>query len=269
MITVLFWNVGARPRRHLIADLAVNHDVDVLLLAEVVDKPVDLLKVLNKTSIAYNHVKPIGNTKITIFVRFPTSFFSPVSETDRLTIRKLNPPGLDDILLAVVHFPSKMAWSEASQAQECGSLAHLVREAEEKVGHRKTILVGDLNMNPFEDGVVSAAGLHAVMARDVARRGTRTVQGTQYPFVYNPMWSRFGDGSPGPAGTYYHSRSEHRVYFWNMYDQILVRPALLDRFKLDDLLILEHTGEQALLTAAGRPNRRVGSDHLPILFRLS
>ena len=37
MITILFWNVGARARRGQIADLAVNYNVDVLLLAEVVD----------------------------------------------------------------------------------------------------------------------------------------------------------------------------------------------------------------------------------------
>ncbi len=123
-------------------------------------------------------------------------------------------------------------------------------------------------MNPFETGVVSAAGMHAVMDRNVAQRGTRIVQDREYPFFYNPMWRFFGDGTPGPSGTCYYPRSEHKVYFWNIFDQVLVRPALLDRFRLDDLAVIDHTGEESLLTETGIPSRKLGSDHLPVLFGL-
>src|SRR5206468_2885631 len=107
-------------------------------------------------------------------------------ETDRLTVRKLDPPGVADFLLGAVHFPSKYAWSEDSQALECTRLAEDIRKVEEEVGHQRTIVVGDFNMNPFETGVVSATGLHAVMTRDIARRRARIVQGLEYPFFYNP-----------------------------------------------------------------------------------
>ncbi len=110
-------------------------------------------------------------------------------------------------------------------------------------------------------------GLHAVMDRRVALRLNRTVQGKSYPFFYNPAWSRLGDGSPGPPGTFYHSRGEHNVYFWNMFDQVMIRPSILDRFKLEDFQIVDHTGVQTLVTDKGRPNQ-AGSDHLPILFRI-
>jgi endonuclease/exonuclease/phosphatase (EEP) superfamily protein YafD len=269
MITILFWNVGATSRREQIADLAVNYDVDVVLLAEVADTPFELLQSLNRISTSYSYVKPLGNNRFSIFVRFPEEFIGTLREDNRWTIRRLNPPGLDELLLAVVHLPSKKDWSEGSQSQECNRLAEDIRGAEENAGHRSTVLVGDFNMNPFENGMISARELHAVMDRRIARGGNRTVQGQIYPFFYNPMWSRFGDGSPGPPGTFYHRRSEHNVYFWNMFDQVLIRPSLLDRFNLEHLAIIDHTGEQKLLTGNGRPNRKVGSDHLPILFRLS
>jgi len=70
-----------------------------------------------------------------------------------------------------------------------------------------------------------------------------------------------------PPGTFYHSRGEHNVYFWNMFDQVMIRPSILDRFKLEDFQIVDHTGEQTLVTNKGRPNQ-AGSDHLPILFRI-
>ncbi len=71
------------------------------------------------------------------------------------------------------------------------------------------------------------------MDRKVARDVVRTVQEQGYGFFYNPMWGLFGDGTRGPSGTFYHRRAEHKVYFWNMFDQVLVRPQLLDRFRME------------------------------------
>ncbi|MFI5455116.1 MAG: endonuclease/exonuclease/phosphatase family protein [Isosphaerales bacterium] len=163
MITLLFWNVGAASRPVQISDLATRYDVDVVLLAEVVDEPSELLLALNKTVVAYSYAPGIENTKIHVFARFSETFAAPIYETDRLTVRRLNPPGIEEILLAVVHFPSKYAWSDESQSMECTTLANDIRRIEESAGHHKTVLVGDFNMNPFETGVVSAAGMHAVM----------------------------------------------------------------------------------------------------------
>ncbi len=89
MIPLLFWNVG-RPSRHaLIARRARANDADVILLAEVADEPIELLKELNRTQASYFFSPGIGNTKILAFTRFSDQFFRPSSETDRLTIRRL------------------------------------------------------------------------------------------------------------------------------------------------------------------------------------
>jgi Endonuclease/Exonuclease/phosphatase family len=269
MVCVLFWNVGRLSRHEVIARLAHANDVDILLLAEVVDDPAVLLRELNKRRADYFFSPGIGNTKIMAFTRFPEAFFKPSWETDRLTIRKLTLPGLEEILLAAVHFPSKLHWSERSQAMECAELGAQIRKEEERAGHQRTILVGDLNMNPFESGMVSAAALHAVMDRRIASEGSRVVQGRVNPFFYNPMWGLLGDGSRGPAGTYFLRRAEQEVLFWNMFDQVLVRPTLLHRFDFNDLKVLDHTGTESLVNEFGVPDRDIGSDHLPVRFRLS
>ena len=49
------------------------------------------------------------------------------------------------------------------------------QNAETKAGHTRTILVGDLNVNPFEVAVVGAHGLHAVMAKQVALKNINRV----------------------------------------------------------------------------------------------
>jgi hypothetical protein len=84
MISILFWNVGAKPRREQVAQLAKNFDVDVVLLAESVDQPNDLLKVLNQTKTEFEYAPGTANTKIAVFARFSKSYISPIFETDRL-----------------------------------------------------------------------------------------------------------------------------------------------------------------------------------------
>ena len=107
--------------------------------------------------------------------------------------------------------------------------------------------MGDLNVNPFEEGIVATEGFHAVMSRATAQRAERQVRGASYPFFYNPMWSHLGDHPSGPPGTYYYERSEHVEYFWNMFDQILIRPSLLKNFRSEDVRIISEIGAISLL----------------------
>ena len=52
-----------------------------------------------------------------------------------------------------------------------------------------------------------------------------------------------------------------------MFDQVLLRPTLMDQ--LVDVRILDHVGQEPLVTKKGRPWASELSDHLPILVRLN
>jgi len=189
MTTFLFWNLNRKPLQSLIADLAHQHQVDVLMFAECIIPPDVMLLSLNRDGGAlYDYAPSVGCEKIYVFTRFPHQFIPPTVENERTTIRHLKLPGLEDILLAVVHFPDKGSWKESSQVSGCYKLANLIDEAEKAIGHCKTVLVGDLNMNPFEAGVVDANGLHGVMSRQIAQSKTRVIQKQDYQFFYNPTW---------------------------------------------------------------------------------
>jgi hypothetical protein len=270
MISFLFWNLNQKPLQKLIAKLSSIYDIDIFMFAEFSIDYYELLLLLNKYSKNdYYYAPGIGCQKIHIFSRFSETFVSPLHESSDLTIRHLNLPGLSDILLAVNHFPSKLYWDETSQLIECIKLANSILDAENDIGHSRTILVGDFNMNPFESGVISSEGLHAVMSRNIASKGKRVVKKKEYPFFYNPMWNFFGDASPGPAGTYYYTKSTHKVFFWNIFDQMLIRPDLLKYFDNDDLMIITSIEDTNLLGRNGFPDKNKGSDHLPIFFKLS
>ncbi len=268
MVSFLFWNLNNKNIEDIVAKIALRNNIDVIMLVEVSFGPVSLLEKLNKEGDAiYSYAPGIKEGKIKIFTRYSESYLIPKfdEEGGRYTIRHLKLPLMTDILLAVTHFISKKEYDENDQAEECGILSDYIKIYEKYVGHTRTVLVGDLNMNPFETGVVNAKGLNAVMVRSIAYNGSRVVQSRVYPYFYNPMWGFFGDYTRCPPGTYYYGRAKHRMFFWNIFDQVLIRPSLLDKFKNDDVNILDSDGDISLLNNLGRPKV---SDHLPIMFKL-
>jgi hypothetical protein len=272
VITFLCWNLNRRPLQHLIAELAGSRDVDVLILLECAIPVRELLAALNKGPGPIFHYAPrqeeTPEELIKIFTRFTSEFVASLEDGARHTIRHLRLPMREDILLAALHLPSKLHSSESSQILACSQWAAAIALAERRAGHTRTVVVGDLNMNPFEAGVVGAGGFHATMARAEALRGQRTVAGQQYPFFYNPMWGCFGEHGESPAGTYFYDSGEHVSYYWNMFDQVLLRPSMVERLSADGVEIVTHAGAVSLLSENGRPDKSAGSDHLPILFGL-
>ncbi len=268
MVTFLFWNLNRKPLQAVLARLAARHGADVLVLVECEVPQQELTEELaRQTGRAYHRTHSICQ-RVAIYTSLPESALIPVYEEARMTAHRLTLPRRPGILLAAVHFPSKLHWSQASQSAECEELARSIRLAEDGAGHRRTVLVGDLNMDPYEEGVVKANGLNAVMTRRLATRETRTVQAREYPYFYNPMWAHFGDAGGGPSGTYYYEATGHVSYYWHLFDQVLIRPALLPCFRNESLRILVGEGDSALLSARGAPDASRASDHLPILFGL-
>ena len=162
-----------------------------------------------------------------------------------------------------------MYWSSESQAFECAELARIIAFEEDRAGHQRTVLVGDFNMNPFEPGLVAAGGRNAVMSRRIAARAVRTVQEREYRFFYNPMWAHFGDARSDTAGSYFYDHAEHVNYFWNLFDQVLIRTELAESFDSSSLRILTAVGERSLVRRDGRPDDANSSDHLPIVFQMN
>lgn len=275
MLTFLFWNLKTKNIR-VLTNLVTHHKVDVLILAECPLLPATILKALNKLKSEYYYT-PCECDKIQLYTRFRDEYVKPVKQgTETLkgndfTFRLLALPGRDELLLTAVHFPSKLRQESIDQTIFTMKFAQVLTQAEEAATHNRTILVGDLNMNPYEDGVVTTTGLHAVPTRRIALKEMRKVKFESNLYFYNPMWSHFGENKEGHAGTYYYSAPKTRADFWNIYDQVLVRPALLPFFRDEDVKILwqDVLGEVSLIGPNGQPNASDISDHLPLLFQLN
>ena len=214
----LFWNLHRRDLYGFVSRLAHQERVDVLILAECGTSPARLLQELNADSPDYHYAQ--GNCgHLLFFTRFDSTLLPALFESHRISIRRVAMPDHQTILLAAAHLPSKMNFSESSLLVESVHLAQAIDQVEAVEGHQRTILLGDFNMHPFEAGMVTAGGLHAVMSRRIASRKLRLLQRQQYKYFYNPMWNFLGDNNEA-CGTHYFETGEHLCYCWNLFDQV-------------------------------------------------
>lgn len=160
----------SKPLHQLVAAVAHEKQIDVLILLECKTPFSDLLKALNSAGKKLFHFPNTQTEAVRIFTRFSSRFLRPIHEGSRFSIRHLTLPAQRVILLAAVHFPSKLFWSEDSQAQECAELARNISAAEHRVGHSRTVLVGDMNMNPFEKGIVGTVGFRQTESHSTPSR---------------------------------------------------------------------------------------------------
>lgn len=267
MASLMFWNVGRQEAGDAIADLCREHEVDVLLLAEVTTRTTALLRHLNDTGRAkYREFRP-AQSRVRVFTRYPRGALSSVFDDGHVSIRSLRPPTGLPILIVAAHLPSKLWTTEGDQYYRLRQLRQDITRAETHAGHQNTIVIGDLNVNPFEDAIVAADGLHGVMDKRTAQRPARTVRDRSWDFFYNPMWSRLGDESSGPPGTYYRPGSGLVSYFWNTFDQVLLRPNLLPYYDARALIVVTRVGERDILGEGA--GQAALSDHLPLVVKLS
>ena len=109
-MTFLCWNLNRRPIQGLVAALVRSEQVDVVILLECDIRIGDVVNALNEATgsmFAYAESPTLLKT-IQVFTRFSPNFIRPVQESARYSIRHLAAPEQEDIILAVVHFPSKL-----------------------------------------------------------------------------------------------------------------------------------------------------------------
>ncbi len=285
-VKFLFWNVrqarGTRIR-DCFSRLA-NTEIDVFMFAESPPDPAVVMTALN----THRPGRYVAVTSLSSRVRFfsrqdgpltgavwTDRYFDEVS--DRITALECQPRNALSLLVVGAHLDSPYPGLSADgRAEWARDVAKDIGMIEAQSGHTRTILVGDLNMNPFDGGLVQTTALHAVMSRNLAGVVVGHAARAGYPVFYNPMWSCLGDrpahrlqpgGRRRPPGSYYFDNTNDRAnQFWQTFDQVLLRPDLMEALTRHE--ILESDGTEDFVTAAGKPKTTSISDHLPIAFEL-
>lgn len=259
---VLFWNTHNNDINQTICDIIWENKINIAILAEYNASVSNLLDRLSANSVPMKQYLSAGCEKIILLGNIDN--IQPGFQSNRFSIQIV----AEKLIICAAHLPSSI-YGESSGRRRIviQSIVKEIERTESELNTKYSIIVGDMNEDPYDDGCLSADNFHGLPCKTDALRESRIIEGKSFSMFYNPMWNFFGDFS-SPPGTYYYDGSSIRNSFWHIYDQVLVRPCLLkDRFDERSLRIVTQSGIDSLLDERAHPNKKF-SDHLPIIFEI-
>lgn len=261
---ILFWNSMNSNVSKQILELWHNYAFEILILVEY-NESSDIQGALNSISPRPFLSIETGFERRLLLLNEQSLGLDRLYLTGRIGCHELI-LGNSKRNLLVVHGPDKRNHDTPHQLSFYTLANADICRFEDRQNNSQTIVIGDFNVNPFESSMTQSLALNAVSTEHEARLINRNVLGSRLRAFYNPMWSRLGDRSKGPPGTYFNTSKTHGTYGWNMLDQVIFRESSLDL--LSSVKIFDHTGVSSLASRNGRPLKRI-SDHFPLLVTLS
>lgn len=244
----------------IIRDIVCENRIDLLILAEYVDHINELRTELLQQGMDFEESITAGCERIIILSR--KRELEPGFQNKYCSMQMID----HKYILVCLHLPSKLFSDYYKRSIAINRIVEEIQNFESRLQIEKTMIVGDVNENPYEIGCLGADRFHAVPVYSDAKRLYRIVMEEKFKMFYNPMWNLFGDFS-FPPGTYYYAGNDVLSSFWNIYDQVMIRPCLRNDFIDKELKILYKTETRRLIDENDHPLKSI-SDHLPIIFEI-
>lgn len=259
---ILFWNTHKNESINgTICELVIENNVSIVVLAEYTADVNELINMLYSQNIKMSQFTCIGCDRIKIIGNI--SNVEPGLQTTHSSIQIIN----NEYILCCVHLNSQIySGNQENREILIERIVNDIQSIENELCTNNTIVVGDFNINPYDLSCIDARYFHGIPIYEDAKREKRTVAGKEFSMFYNPMWNFLGDAKQ-PYGTYYHAGSDVVNTYWNIYDQVIIRPSLREKFVDESLKIITETETKYLLDNKGHPDKNI-SDHLPIIFEI-
>ena len=258
---VLFWNTHNNANiNDFLVEIITENNISFVALAEY---GADIKSLITSLSFYGIEMREYINCSNSIKLLGTIENVEPRFDSEHATIQIVN----NKDILCCIHLNSQIfSGHEDKREIFIEGIVHEIQLIEKDLDTENTIIVGDFNINPYDTSCINARYFHGMPIYEIAKRKSRIVSGKEFSMFYNPMWSFLGDFNK-PYGTYYYGGNDAVNTYWNLYDQVIIRPALKDRFVDESLKILTETETRYLLNSNGHPDKNI-SDHLPITFEI-
>nr|WP_176699608.1 endonuclease/exonuclease/phosphatase family protein [Neobacillus massiliamazoniensis] len=241
-------------------DIVLENQIDILALAEYEDDMDDLKRMFISKKYDIYELENLGS-RITVLTTFPPGSIERIVDKRHYLLFRIQHSNVGKIMFGFTHIFSKSMKDENDYTSKVGRMINMIEAKESENKSDYTLLAGDFNMNPFEKGMLQGGSFHAFPTVHEAKKNKRTVDEEVYKMFYNPMWKYFG-GNNGVPGTYYTTPTHTYGLYWNIFDQVLYRPCLMD--VVDNIEIKTKIKGKDLI----EENKILVSDHLPLYFKL-
>jgi endonuclease/exonuclease/phosphatase family metal-dependent hydrolase len=171
------------------------------------------------------------------------------------------------VLVCNVHLPSLLYGGKDSPLKDLVLLADEIKDFRTRNTHAAEIILGDFNLEPHESDLRNDALLHGnASLQYVADREKKWTPGSKSRYLYNPAWRLYG-AIDAPYGTIYHS-SAPKGGPWFVFDQAFFSAGLVSKPAQIEV-VKTVNGVSLLSKGVSQPNKKIGSDHLPIVWTVT
>ncbi|WP_088345183.1 hypothetical protein [Bacillus cereus] len=284
----MFWNINLKTKgkdynkkhdniHNAILTMSEKYDLNFILLVEAQQLDIEsMLQSLNhkkkgKFSLGVtDKVLSITKQRFVILHTVNNNILQRTDDKRRILSTAFNING-NDVLINLVHLRDKYNYSDKTLDAYAQYHAEHVRKFEIENYSEKSLIVGDFNLNPYQDGMMNVNAFNAIMSPNIVEQGVRKWNGKEYKYFYNPSWNVLGkqDNDNQVFGTYYYDNNkEVDLAYWYMLDQLILRKDLLKSYQSSSLKIISNFANVDLLNEKGIPDEREYSDHLPVKFTM-
>lgn len=275
-IKCLLWNINKKNLVQELKESIIENDTEIVIVIESENLDTEyLLSLLKKYGKKFKKKEIFPKSKDIILLSSSAKKVFVYKEEKYFSMYKIHDKG-KKVLLVATHLSSAMYSSEIARIQRANDLAKTIEKLEDvcnmethNAGEKsyQTIIVGDFNLQPFSAGIIGKHGFNAIMDPYKALKPIRKKDGSTAKFYYNPMWHLMGKHDSVLGTYYYDADQDDNSFFWYTFDQILIRPELINDFLWDEFKIIDCIGDKALIKG-NRINKNRFSDHLPIKFEI-
>ncbi len=257
MIKILFWNLKKNDLTSLIIKLSQAKDIDLIMLAEADNLNVkDIEQLKNK----YNFIFGLDDCLVLCLAK-KNIVISQIQSSKRYILFNCNKNNFCFNLIGV-HLESQIPQQNDSRAITITEMKNAIASAEGENHNNKTIVIGDFNLNPYDNQMTSYAYLHAVSFKDLIKKDFIEHDKKIYKKFYNPMLSLISEDFK-IYGSYYYSDPQN--IYWHFFDQCLLRKEMLPNYQGVEIV---KTINDINLIKNNKPDTNI-SDHLPIIVYLT
>ncbi|MEX5519764.1 endonuclease/exonuclease/phosphatase family protein [Bacillus cereus] len=262
----LFWNVDLGKRvkvgrlNSYIVDIVLENKIDILALGEYADDMNDLKRRFMNEKYDIYELENLGS-RITVLTTYPPHSFERIKDKRHYTLFRVQHSNVGKVMFGFTHFFSKSMKDENDFSSKATRMMREIELNEDINESDYTVLAGDFNMNPFEKGMLQGGAFHAFPTVHEAKKNKHIIDEENYKMFYNPMWKYFGESNEVP-GTYYTTPTHTYGLYWNIFDQVLYRPSLMEIVG-DVEIKIKIRGNDLI-----KGHKILVSDHLPLYFKL-
>lgn len=256
---ILFWNLKKNANEKWVEGIIRENDVDIALFAEYQSTLFDQALMALQDYGQYDGYG--GCDKITLICKQTVKAIVK-REQSRYTLYVCTINGIS-YNIAGVHLPSPPNSDANDRKSVIRDIVQDLSEQERITKNRASVVIGDLNCNPFSEELIQKDSFNAVLFKSLINEQEiiRYNERKRRRF-YNPIINYLSEDTKMYGSLYYSSGSA--PLYWNCFDQVLVRKELIEGIK--SVQYIKTICGKSLMSKV-KPNGVI-SDHLPLLVNI-